>query len=1023
MTSFFNRYHPKEASASLSSITSIPKSENFVAVGRLQDRGLIVRFDASGKLLSQYTYSVPGETCYFSKVWAIDPEHIIVTGSILTKNNLRRDHLVLHIYDQGGMAYARRINNDHTRNLIELTPLNSKEFVISGWDNYGQDRIGIQWMNASNGELLTSMLGTIGGDDQLYDACSFGANQMLFVGGTNKSEGWNGFLLNAHLEKQQALAHILQYPSGKAMVDEIDAIVPESSKGFILGGHSDQDIFITQGVYEGEKLILEPLSFAGLNASCKVRKLLYVKPYVYVLAYDKKTLAHFVARFDLSKSKPHERLDWIKGFEVDFRLYVSDFIYEERSGSFYLSGFQRKEKGGDLPILIKTDRELEGCKTKVIRTEARDPVELIVTQTPAELEKVETENRSIEAIEDRYELEQEALCPDPVGIKPCPLAFLGWNALEPRSRSLNFEQSLRAEVRDAMWMLCRQWQMGEYEGDDAGTIVYSKLGLKTTAINRYTQMVDQPAYQAYHNEEPLEYLAERVAVDIQKDWMLRLEMGNYWVRLLEQQFGSDPSILQTYKQGYLAAYPIVLPSEPQAGDFADPKDFQNAYIAYAQLLSNEENWMVLHAAQHRSIDGAGLYQALQAGISLFQSQELKQLEQAFRAWSAELFLNIDPPTPAWNDSSLEHQFQCQAPGFDNNKKDAYQLKGKEYEGGQLDWYAVDLGVGKPSITDMAGQDFQKEVTKSFTNTLVPAKLSFPGMPNPRWWEMEEQQVDMSNMIINTTDVSKLLLLDFVVNYAGNWYLVPHVADVGSLTEIEGIEVKDNFGIRTLVQASNKVDGVPGGNHRKWSVFQLENESANAAPDSFLLLAPVIPDILESKPIEKVQFIRDEMANMVWGIEQIISDGLNGGQQGHEASLHLQALLKEKEEIPTQNPDYTSKIKYKLFETVPEYFIPFIPVQLPSSARSIQLQRASMPRSIGQFDNAIRPRTQLLSKIPTPYYIQEEEIPKAGRIITSTWHRARWFGGKTLVWQGHKKQVGRGGGTSGLRFDHLTHAVD
>ena len=47
-------------------------------------------------------------------------------------------------------------------------------------------------------------------------------------------------------------------------------------------------------------------------------------------------------------------------------------------------------------------------------------------------------------------------------------AVTAYNRLEARPRAHDFTRSLRAEVRDAMWMLTRQWQMGELEADDAG---------------------------------------------------------------------------------------------------------------------------------------------------------------------------------------------------------------------------------------------------------------------------------------------------------------------------------------------------------------------------------------------------------------------------------------------------------------------------------------------------------------------------------------------------------------------------
>ena len=54
------------------------------------------------------------------------------------------------------------------------------------------------------------------------------------------------------------------------------------------------------------------------------------------------------------------------------------------------------------------------------------------------------------------------------------------NRLEGRPRTRTFDRALRAEVRDALWMLTRQWQVGEFRGDDAGSPLQAKLQLDTT---------------------------------------------------------------------------------------------------------------------------------------------------------------------------------------------------------------------------------------------------------------------------------------------------------------------------------------------------------------------------------------------------------------------------------------------------------------------------------------------------------------------------------------------------------------
>lgn len=46
-----------------------------------------------------------------------------------------------------------------------------------------------------------------------------------------------------------------------------------------------------------------------------------------------------------------------------------------------------------------------------------------------------------------------------------------WNRLEPRPRSPNIDRALAAEIRDPLWMLTRQWQVGEFQGEDAASPV------------------------------------------------------------------------------------------------------------------------------------------------------------------------------------------------------------------------------------------------------------------------------------------------------------------------------------------------------------------------------------------------------------------------------------------------------------------------------------------------------------------------------------------------------------------------
>lgn len=60
-----------------------------------------------------------------------------------------------------------------------------------------------------------------------------------------------------------------------------------------------------------------------------------------------------------------------------------------------------------------------------------------------------------------------------------------WTRLEPRTRDTNLDRVLRAEVHDPAWMLCRQWQVGEFQGEDAGSPVDAELAYERDHMSRF----------------------------------------------------------------------------------------------------------------------------------------------------------------------------------------------------------------------------------------------------------------------------------------------------------------------------------------------------------------------------------------------------------------------------------------------------------------------------------------------------------------------------------------------------------
>jgi hypothetical protein len=112
--------------------------------------------------------------------------------------------------------------------------------------------------------------------------------------------------------------------------------------------------------------------------------------------------------------------------------------------------------------------------------------------------------------------------------------------------------------------------------------------------------------------------------------------------------------------------------------------------------------------------------------------------------------------------------------------------------------------------------------------------------------------------------------------------------------------------------------------------------------------------------------------------------------------------------------------------VPEQWIPFVPMHVPDSAREVQLQRAAMPRLFEGDPSPpgrVRPRTTLLregldASPIKPYFIHEEEVPRAGTQVSVAFQRTRGLGGRVWVWLAATRKTGRGQATSRLAFDTI-----
>lgn len=590
-------------------------------------------------------------------------------------------------------------------------------------------------------------------------------------------------------------------------------------------------------------------------------------------------------------------------------------------------------------------------------------------------------------------------------------ALVIWNRLEGRPRQENFEHNLRAEIRDPLWMICRQWQLGEFKGEDAGSAIKAKVQVSTSKINRYAGGSNQAV--GYTDSLPLEARVEREEVYF--DLMTQAQIGRHWFKLLS---GIDElPDLENIKGSYLNKYGFT--------------DFEDDSEAQAQLRSNRQAYQTFSSLKGRVVDGKKLYNdihlnadahndwLLELGIS--DTSKIFEATQELEKWFKRVYSQPDEnDDSAWSDANLEYQFSCSAP----TENGQAVMVAEQYHHGHLDWYSVDINNNdNASLTDKPNVSISESVMKlEEPISFIPNTIEFSGMPNVRWWEFEDSKTNFGNINPSTTDLATLVLADFGLVYGNDWSLVPYKLEVGSLSEVQGVVMEDVFGVRTLVRSATNNSG---SERERWGMYYLSSTEGEKI-DTRLFLPPSIGKVQESAPLEKVILMRDEMANMVWAVEDIIPSGISGGRNGYEAFTDLESFYKQgTSEVDSSRKVATdAEIQFKLGTTVAENWIPFIPVHNPDSNRYIRLQRAAMPRLIpGTEEIPVEPRGNILrpglnERPKQAFFLHNEEVLKVGTQVSRTYQRVRWWDGNVYTWLGRRKQTGKGQGSSGLEFDRI-----
>jgi hypothetical protein len=558
------------------------------------------------------------------------------------------------------------------------------------------------------------------------------------------------------------------------------------------------------------------------------------------------------------------------------------------------------------------------------------------------------------------------------------IAATYWNRLEPRPRSPEIAEALAARVRDPLWMLTRQWQFGEFQGEDAASPAYVQTRYRTGPVLGW-----RPAGGEAMNavKRPLEELVETEGSTA--DLAVKIEFGQLFQRLLEAQGLVDQTLLDI-----LSAFRDAFPVQT-----AGIVDTDRGGTRLAGLCAG------------RAIDGIAVATPgapLPADPAV--AAEAVRIRDAVKALAAELGATLGSAatreTPAWNRDHLEYQVEV---AVQHPESGPLLLRADPDRDATFEWFTFDaLADTVPGPLEAASQ----AQSPAQSTSLVPSFVRFRGMPNHRWWDFERGTSDFGAVTPDLRDVAKLVMMDFMLIHGNDYFLVSFEQPVGTVCLIDALVVHDVFGGATLVERADRQAVNPG---RRWTCFSLSTADRDGRPSDVFFLPPTVGSHrLPGEVLEDVRFVRDEQGNYVWAIEELVEGGDGLAWIGHER--HVAEVAKEP---VAAAPVSTSPLTYQLQTFVPWHWFPMIPVALDPLTGEIALERGQMVRPDGRTP---APIGRILASGDAPYRVREETVPRAGVRVIREPVRSRWILGATHLWVGRRKLVGRGEGSSGLRYD-------
>lgn len=554
-----------------------------------------------------------------------------------------------------------------------------------------------------------------------------------------------------------------------------------------------------------------------------------------------------------------------------------------------------------------------------------------------------------------------------------------WHRVEPNGRDEDLEEGLQGRIADPLWLLARQWQLGEFRGEDAASPIHARVTYESNPVTTFRNRAERDA--PVEPWTPGRVLEARVEAERVTDGpaalALAADAGLRFLRAL------DAAGLAAIRTGvdWRARFPL----DPIADDPGLPVRARQRLALLAR----------------RAIDGRKLARATDAMVqALVPAAAWPAVVAVLGRWRvAEVAQFDEPPVgqDCWSDERLAYRFALGVP----DRAGEVLLVADDYPGGRLDWHSFRI---EPSASAPS-----QPPAKAMTIERLPTPVTFRGQPAPRWWECEDRTVYFGNLAAGPADLARLIVAEFATVFSDDWYVIPIEVGAGTLNRVTGLDVLDVFGGAHHIPAAAVADAA-GGKARPWAFFELAGDRSAAKGETpYLFVPPVLASSLDGPAVEHVTFMRDEAANLGWAIEQTIE--LPTG-----APMRRRQQWRDTADPRVAPTGEDAPWRYRVQTAVPPWWIPLVP-EREGTGTAMRLRRARM-QAWEELDPSLAGAKGRVVGAARPMRFLEDRVPCGGVQVERAWQLARGPDGSVHLWMARHKRPGRGDRGSHLRFDAL-----